>query len=140
MDIHSFVIGQKAYYVKKISEDDVIGFGNITDDYNYIHFNEEKATHTIFKGRIVHGMLTAGLISKVIGTQLPGEGSIYLEQHIKFLKPVRIGDTIKAEVEIEIIDYEKNNIFLRTICCNNDTSEIVIDGQAKVKYLEKQYY
>lgn len=100
-------------------------YAGITGDLNPAHINQVEAKKTMFQGRIAHGMLTAGLVSAVIGMQLPGPGSIYLGQELKFMSPVRIGDTIKAEVEvIEKFD-EKNRIKLNTICTNQNGVEVL---------------
>lgn len=124
-------VGDKAYVEKTISETDVYLYAGITGDLNPAHINEEYAKGTIFKGRIAHGMLTAGLISAVLGMKLPGPGTIYLGQELKFTAPVRMGDTIKAEVEVSEIIKEKNRIKLRTIC-KNQKGEVVLDGVATV--------
>lgn len=130
--INEINIGDKASYQKTITEYDVYSFVAISGDNNSAHINEVYAQDTIFKGRIVHGLLTASLISGVLGTKLPGEGTIYLNQDLKFLKPVRFNDTIKAEVEVIAIDYEKNRITLNTTCTNQN-DELVLEGKAIVK-------
>ncbi|GAB6086858.1 MaoC family dehydratase [Alkaliphilus crotonatoxidans] len=124
-------IGEIAAFEKTISESDVYLYAGITGDMNPAHINERAASETAFNGRIVHGMLTAGLISAVLGMQLPGPGSIYLGQELKFLAPVRIGDTIKAKVEITEIFPEKNRVTLRTTC-ENQEGKLVMDGFAKI--------
>jgi enoyl-coA hydratase, R-specific len=125
-------IGMCEYIEKTITELDVINFSEISLDTNPLHLDEEYAKNTIFKGKIVHGILGAGLISGVIGTKLPGKGAIYLSQNLKFLAPVRIGDTIRAEVKVIDLDKEKRKVGLKTICINQE-GVIVIDGEAKVK-------
>lgn len=124
-------IGSKANIVKQITEEDIENFSNISLDNNPVHLNEEYARNTIFNTRIAHGILVAGLISAVLGTKLPGEGSIYLGQTLEFLKPVYIGDTISAEVEIIDIIENKSIYILKTIC-KNQKNEIVIKGEAKI--------
>jgi 3-hydroxybutyryl-CoA dehydratase len=124
-------LGEKAYFEKTISETDVYLYAGITGDLNPAHINEEYAKNTFFKGRIAHGMLTSGFISAVLGMKLPGPGTIYLGQELKFTAPVRIGDTIKAEVEVVEIIEEKNRVKLRTTCRNQD-GEVVLDGVATV--------
>lgn len=124
-------LGDRAYVEKTISETDVYLYAGITGDFNPAHINQVEAEKTLFKGRIAHGMLSAGLISAVLGTELPGPGTIYLGQELKFLAPVRIGDTIKAEVEVVDMITEKNRIKLRT-CCYNQEGKMVIDGFATV--------
>lgn len=126
-------IGQKEYMTKTISEYDVYGFAGITGDLNPAHINEEYAKDTIFKTRIAHGMLGAGLISAVLGMKLPGPGSIYLGQDIKFKSPVKIGDTITAEAEIsEITNKGKFHIVNVKTTCYNQNGETVIEGNATV--------
>ncbi len=118
-------------FTKTISESDIYLFAGITGDLNPAHINEEYAKNTFFKGRIAHGMLMGGFISTVIGMKLPGPGSIYREQQLKFLAPVRMGDTITARVEIQEINTEKNKIRLRTSCVNQEGT-LVVDGEAIV--------
>ncbi len=126
-----YSIGMKASISKTITEADIILFSGISMDINSVHLNEEYAKNTIFNKRIAHGILVAGLISAVLGTKLPGEGSIYLGQTLEFLKPVYIGDTISAEVEIIGIVENKSIYILKTIC-KNQKDEIVIKGEAKI--------
>lgn len=129
--IKEIKIGDKASFQKTISETDVYLYAGISGDINPAHINEDYAQKTFFKGRIAHGMLTAGFISVVLGMYLPGPGTIYISQDLKFTAPVRFGDTIKAEAEvIEIID-EKNRVKLNTIC-SNQNGEIVLKGTAVV--------
>jgi 3-hydroxybutyryl-CoA dehydratase len=130
--IDEIKLGDKASVEKTISETDVYLYAGITGDFNPAHVNQVEAGKTRFNGRIAHGMLSAGLISAVLGTELPGPGAIYMGQELKFLAPVRIGDTIKAEVEVIEIIEEKNRIKLRT-CCYNQNGEMVIEGMALVR-------
>ncbi len=126
-------ISDSASMSKTFSESDVYLFAGITGDFNSVHINSEVAKRGIFGERIAHGILVSGLISAVIGMKLPGEGSIYMEQDVKFLKPVRIGDTVTATVKIvEIINEAKGILKLDTIV-RNQKEEIVIDGYAVVK-------
>ena len=129
--INELKIGDKDYFEKTITETDVYLYAGITGDFNPAHINQVASEKTMFKGRIAHGMLTAGLISAVLGTKLPGPGTIYLDQELKFTKPVRIGDTIKAEVEVVEIIPEKNRVKLKTICTNQN-NEVVLEGMATV--------
>lgn len=129
--IEEIKLGDKAYFEKTISDTDVYLFAGITGDFNPAHINQKEAEQSMFKGRIAHGMLVSSLISAVLGMQLPGPGTIYMGQTIKFLAPVRIGDTIKAEAEVIEMNVEKNRIKLRTICYNQD-GKMVIDGEAMV--------
>lgn len=129
--IEEIKIGDKATFQKTISETDVYLFAGITGDLNPAHINEVEASQTMFKGRIAHGMLVSGLISTVLGMYLPGPGTIYLGQELKFLAPVKIGDTIKAEAEVIEMISEKNRMKLKT-CCYNQEGKIVIEGTALV--------
>ncbi len=124
-------VGMKDSVAKTVTETDVIMYSGITLDTNPAHLNEEHAKNTIFKKRIAHGMLTAGFVSAVLGTKLPGEGSIYLGQELKFTAPVYMGDTITAVAEIIELIPEKNRVILRTTCTNQD-GKIVLDGKAKI--------
>ena len=129
--IDELKIGDTAEFSKTVSESDIYQFAGITGDFNPAHMNEEYAKKTFFKSRIAHGMLSAGFISTAIGTKLPGIGSIYIKQTLSFLAPVRIGDTITARVEvIEIID-GKNRVRLKTVCVNQEGTQ-VLDGEAVV--------
>ncbi|MBU3178294.1 MaoC family dehydratase [Clostridium estertheticum] len=124
-------IGDKDSFEKTISESDVYLYAGITGDLNPAHINQREAETTVFKGRIAHGMLTAGFVSAVLGMKLPGPGTIYLGQELRFTAPVRFGDTIKAEVEvIEKFDV-KNIMKLSTICTNQD-GIVVLKGVATV--------
>ena len=124
-------IGDTAEFAKTVSESDIYLYAGITGDFNPAHINEDYAKNTFFKTRIAHGMLSAGFISTAIGTKLPGTGSIYVKQDLRFLAPVRIGDTITARVEvIEIMD-GKNRVRLKTVCVNQEGTQI-LDGEAVV--------
>ncbi|KAB3529870.1 MaoC family dehydratase [Alkaliphilus serpentinus] len=129
--ISEIVIGDKASFQKTITETDVYLYAGITGDLNPAHINESYSKESFFKGRIVHGMLTSGLISAVLGTQLPGPGTIYLSQELRFHAPVRFSDTIVAEVEAIEIIAEKNRVKFNTIC-KNQNDEVVLSGTAFV--------
>lgn len=125
-----FQVGDKASFTKTVSETDVYLFAGITGDLNPAHTNEEAMKGTKFGGRIAHGMLSAGFISAVLGMKMPGPGTIYLGQTLKFLAPVHIGDTVTATCEVEeIIDNKRLRI--RTVCTTQDGT-VVIDGEAMV--------
>ncbi len=124
-------VGDKASFQKTISETDVYLYAGITGDINPAHINEAAAHESIFKERIAHGMLTAGLISAVLGVQLPGPGSIYLSQELKFTAPVRFGDTILAEAEVIELIEDKNRVILETLCTNQEGT-LVLKGLATV--------
>lgn len=131
LTISQLGIGDKASFEKTISESDVYLYAGITGDQNPAHINQVEAEKSMFKGRIAHGMLTAGYISAVLGMQLPGPGTIYLGQELRFTAPVRFGDTIKAEVEVIEKIQEKNIVKLNTICTNQEGT-IVLKGVATV--------
>ncbi|MGG5818898.1 MaoC family dehydratase [Falsiroseomonas sp. HW251] len=123
-------LGQKASFGKTVTEADVVLFAAVTGDTNPMHLNEEYARESFFGERIAHGMLAAGLITKVMGTQLPGPGTIYLSQSLRFRKPVKIGDTVTATVEITALNEEKARVTLRTVC--SVKGEPVLEGEALV--------
>ena len=124
-----FQPGQKAKVTKTISEADVYAFAGITGDFNPLHVDAEFGRRSRFGERIAHGMLTAGLISAVLGMKLPGPGGIFLGQTLKFLKPVRFGDTITTEAEVISYRSEKRILTLKTTC-TNQRGEQVIEGEA----------
>lgn len=127
--IAEIAVGDTAEFAKTVSEGDIYQYAGISGDFNPVHVNAAYAEKTFFKTRIAHGMLSAGFISNVLGNQIPGPGSIYISQELKFLGPVRIGDTITARVTVIGIDAEKNRITLKTECVNQNGTT-VIDGQA----------
>ncbi|NHI83889.1 MAG: MaoC family dehydratase [Candidatus Thorarchaeota archaeon] len=129
-------IGQYAEVVHTVTEEDIKVFGDLSGDYNPLHFNENWARTTMFKGRIAHGILTAAYISAAIGMKLPGPGTIYLSQSMKFLYPVRIGDTITARVEIIALNDEKQQVTLKTICTNQNLN-VVLDGEALIMLMRQ---
>ena len=131
MGFERFEIGMKAKTSKTITESDVIMFAGISTDINPVHLDEETAKDGIFGKRVAHGILVSGLISAVLGNKLPGPGSIYMGQDLKFLAPVYIGDTITAEVEIIDLIPEKSRIKLNTTCVNQD-GKTVITGTALI--------
>jgi 3-hydroxybutyryl-CoA dehydratase len=94
-------VGQSGVYARTVTEADILAFAGVTGDFNPVHVNEELAAASMFGGRIAHGMLSAGFISTVLGTKLPGPGSIYLSQTLKFKAPVKIGDTVVARCTIK---------------------------------------
>lgn len=129
--INEINLGDKASYSRTITETDVVLFGGVSGDLNPAHFNDEYSKNTIFKGRISHGMLSASYISAVLGMHLPGPGTIYLSQELKFIAPVRFGDTITAMVEVIEKIEDKNRIVLDTICINQH-GNTVVKGKAVV--------
>ncbi len=128
-------VGDKATLSKTITEADVTLYAGLTGDFNPVHVDEEFAKQSIFERRIAHGFLGAGLVSAVIGTDLPGINSIYLGQELKFVAPVFIGDTLTAEVEIAHMR-EKKKIITLTTTVRNQKGENVIEGEATIKKFE----
>ncbi len=124
-------VGRKATFSKTVTEYDVYTFAGVSGDFNPVHVNEEFAKKTPFKGRIAHGMLGAGFISTVLGTIMPGIGTIYLGQELRFTLPVRIGDTLTATVEVVERREEKKIAIMKTVV-TNQKGEKVIDGKATV--------
>jgi 3-hydroxybutyryl-CoA dehydratase len=128
--IEDIEIGMRRYLRKLVTDRDIELFAEISTDRNPVHLDDIYARDTIFEGRIAHGMLTAGLISAVIGEQLPGHGSVYLGQSLKFMAPVRPGDTVLAEVTVTAIDHAKRRVTLECRCAVGDTT--VLKGEALV--------
>jgi len=124
-------IGDFAEHAKTISESDVYLYAGITGDLNPAHINAQDAAQGMFKERIAHGMLSAGLVSAVLGMQLPGPGTIYMKQTLKFTAPVKFGDTITARAEVIEMNVERNRLILKTTCVNQD-GKVVLDGEATV--------
>jgi len=122
-------IGDSASLSKTITEADLTLFAGVTGDFNPLHLDAEYAKTTRFGGRIAHGLLTAGLISAVLGTRMPGPGSIYLSQSLVFRRPVRIGDTITATATVSNYDAEKRIVRLDTTCINQE-GVVVLTGEA----------
>ena len=129
--IDTINIGDSASVSKTVTETDVYLFAGITGDLNPAHVNDEVSSKTMFKGRIAHGMLSAGFISAVLGMYLPGPGTIYLGQELKFTKPVKFGDTVTATATVVEKMDDKNIIKLETVCTNQN-GDVVIKGMATV--------
>lgn len=128
--IEDLEIGMTRSLTKEITDLDIELFAQVSTDRNPVHLDDAYAMDTIFGGRIAHGMLTAGLVSAVIGEQLPGHGTVYLGQSLKFLAPVRPGDVVTAEVEVLEIDYSRRRVRLDTRCLVN--GKPVLKGEANV--------
>jgi 3-hydroxybutyryl-CoA dehydratase len=128
-------LGMTEALTKVVSSDDVVGFAEITGDRNPIHLSEHFAAKTPFGTRIVHGLYTAGLISALLGTRLPGPGAIYISQSLHFRAPVKIGDTVVVTVTVEELMPEKSRARLACACRVGDT--VVLDGEALVKVPSK---
>ena len=121
-------IGMAESFSKTVSEADIVAFAEVTGDKNPVHLDEAYAAKTMFKGRIAHGMLTAGLISAVFGTKMPGPGAIYISQTLNFKAPVRIGDHVVAKVEVVELNAEKRRARFKCVCLVNDKP--VLEGEA----------
>jgi 3-hydroxybutyryl-CoA dehydratase len=124
-------VGMTESYTKTVKSSDVIGFAEITGDRNPIHLSEHFAAKTPFKSRIAHGLYTAGLISAVIGTRLPGPGAIYISQTLNFKAPVKIGDTVEASVQV--VDLIAHGHRARLLCRCTVGNIVVLEGEAIVK-------
>ncbi len=129
--ISELSLGDTAQFSKTVSESDVYLYAGISGDFNPAHVNEAYAQQTAFKTRIAHGMLSAAFISTLLGTQLPGPGTVYMQQTLNFKAPVAIGDTITATVEVIEILSEKKRVRLKTFCSNQEGT-VVLDGEALV--------
>lgn len=123
-------VGQSAELVRTVAEADIVAFAAVTGDANPVHLDADYAATTSFGERIAHGMLSAGYISAVLGTTLPGPGAIYLSQSLKFKRPVRIGDAVTARATVTEIDPAKARVTLVTVCLVN--GKPVVDGEAVV--------
>ena len=133
MTFSDLYVGQKASLQKTFTAADVTLFGGISLDVNPLHMSDEFAKTSIFGKRVVHGILTSGLISAVLANKLPGPGTIYLGQELKFVAPVFLGDDISAEVEVAELREDKKIVKLNTTCYNQD-GKPVITGMATVKF------
>ncbi len=127
-DIEDLQPGMSASIAKTITDADIVLFSAVSTDTNAVHLNEEFAKTTLFGGRIAHGMLTAGLISAVLGNRLPGPGTIYMGQTLKFKAPVRPGDTVTATATVKEVLVEKKRCIMETVCTVN--GKVVLEGEA----------
>ncbi len=123
-------VGMRAEYERDVTQDMIESFAEVSGDHNPLHLDDDYAQGTIFKGRIAHGMLSAAFISKVFGTLMPGKGSVYISQTLRFLAPVRIGDTVRTTVEVTAVDAEKRRVSFKSRCRVGST--VVIDGDALI--------
>ena len=123
-------IGMSASLSRTVSEADILMFAGVSGDTNPVHLDAEFAASTMFGGRIAHGMFSAGLISAVFGTRLPGPGCIYLSQSLKFKAPVKIGQTVVAKVTVKELKAEKRRAVFATVCTCGDI--VVPDGEAEI--------
>jgi 3-hydroxybutyryl-CoA dehydratase len=131
ISIRQLKVGQSAEISKTITDSDITAFAAVSGDYNPVHLSDEFAAGTRFGRRIAHGMLSASLISNVLANHLPGEGTVYLSQTLKFVAPVYPGDTVTARVTIEEIRDDKPIVTLKTVCLNQ-SGDLLIKGEAVV--------
>lgn len=124
-------IGQSEVYSKTVTEADIMAFAGVSGDTNAVHLSEKFAETQMFGGRIAHGMLSASFISTLIGTRMPGPGSLYMGQTLKFLAPVRAGDTVDTRVTVKSLNAEKARVTLDTVCFIGD--DVIIEGEALIK-------
>jgi 3-hydroxybutyryl-CoA dehydratase len=123
-------VGQSTEQVHTVTEADIAAFAAVSGDTNPLHMDEAYAATTAFKGRIAHGMLGASYISAILGNDLPGSGSVYLNQSLRFRRPIRIGDVVTTRVSVAAIDEEKARVTLETLCLVD--GKAAIDGEAVV--------
>lgn len=128
--LEDLAVGMSATMARTVTEADIVLFAGVSGDTNPIHLNQEYAATTMFKGRIAHGMLSAGFISAVLGTKLPGPGAVYISQTLRFKAPVRIGDTVTARVEVTELVPERKRANLKTECLV--AGKVVIEGEASL--------
>lgn len=129
--INELKVGQFSILKRSFSEIDVLNFAAVTGDQNPAHVDEEYAVNSFFKTRIVHGMLVGSLFSAILGTELPGLGSIYTSQSLKFVRPVYFNEEITATVTVKEIIFEKNRVIFDCVAKNNK-DEVVIVGEATI--------
>ena len=122
--------GENASYERVVTAEDIVRFAELSGDNNPIHLDESFARKTIFKGRIAHGMLAASFISTTVGTKLPGYGSIYVSQALRFKAAVRIGDKVKTIATVKSVDKEHKRVVMETFCYVDD--KIVLEGEAEL--------
>lgn len=123
-------VGMSVSYSQTITDADVKAFAGLSGDHNPVHVNEEYASESRFKKRIAHGLISASFFSALFGTKLPGPGCVYAGQNLKFKRPVYLGDTVTATVEVTLIDAKKRNVFFSTTC--KVKNKVVISGDAEL--------
>jgi len=123
-------LGQSAEHAHVVTEADIVAFAEVSGDFNPVHMDEAFAATTPFKGRIAHGMLSAAWLSALIAGDLPGPGTVYMSQSLRFRRPVRIGDEVVSRIEVTAIDAEKARVTLATVC--SVEGKPVLDGEALV--------
>lgn len=130
LSIDQVHVGMEASITRQVTDADIQAFAALSGDYNPVHLDAEYAEASPFKRRIAHGMLSATFISTLLGTKLPGEGSIYTSQSLKFVRPVYIDDTVTAKVSVTNVNTEKKRVTLETVCMVDD--KVVIMGEAEI--------
>jgi 3-hydroxybutyryl-CoA dehydratase len=130
LNITQFKVGMIESYEQTITDSDIKSFAGLSGDNNPVHMSDDYAEKSRFKKRIAHGLLSASFFSALFGTKLPGYGCVYVSQSLNFRRPVYIGDTVKASIEIYKIDIQKSRVFFKTICKVRD--RVVIDGEAEI--------
>lgn len=124
-------VGQSAEYEREVTEADIQKFGEVSGDMNPLHFDEAYARGTIFRGRIAHGILTVSYLSTILGTKLPGAGSIFLGASVRFKAPVRVGDKVLSRCTVREINAPKNRVFFDCVCLVGTT--VVVEAEAEVR-------
>ena len=135
-DIEDLSVGMSAEIAKTITDADLVLFAGVSTDVNAVHMDEDFAKTTMFGGRIAHGMLSASLISAVLGNRLPGPGTIYMSQSLRFRAPVRPGETVHAKVTVKEVITEKSRVVVDTVCTVGH--QVVIDGEATLMATSRQ--
>ncbi len=128
--IEDLSVGMSSTFAKAVTDGDIVAFAEVSGDNNPLHLDDAYAKETMFGGRIAQGMLSASLLSAVLGTQLPGPGSIYLSQTLKFRAPVKVGDHVSAVATITALESDRGRVTLSCRCSVGDT--VVVDGEAQV--------
>ena len=123
-------VGMNISYAQTITDADIKAFAGISGDRNPVHLNEEYAESSRYKKRIAHGLMTASYFSALFGTKIPGEGCVYVSQSLQFKRPIYIGDTVTATVEVTSVDLAKKRVFFKTTC--KVKNKVVTDGEAEL--------
>ena len=128
--IHQIEVGMRVCYSQTVTDADIKEFAGMSGDRNPVHLDEKYAENSRFKKRIAHGLMTASYFSALFGTKIPGEGCVYVSQNLRFKRPVYMGDTVEACVEVLSVDPDKRRVFFSTVCKVN--GKIVTDGDAEI--------
>lgn len=123
-------VGDSAGMTRTVTDEVIQAFAEVSTDSNPVHLDQAYAEGTMFKGRIAHGMLSGAYVSAVIGMQLPGPGTIYLSQSLRFRRPVRLGDVVDVRVTVQALDPSRGEVTLSTVC--EVTGKRVVEGEAVV--------